>query len=85
MTFLKQLGIKNDFLAKRVFAGVTPDPIQITPSPRRLTPMYLSPLNEVWPEVLSKDVDLDLRPIMSFLKQLGMEVTDLAGEIPTTM
>ncbi len=35
----------------------------------------------VWPEVLNKDVETELQPIQTFLMQLGVEVTDIAGEI----
>ena len=32
----------------------------------------------MWPDILCKDVDGELRPIIAFLMQLGMEVSDLS-------
>jgi hypothetical protein len=34
----------------------------------------------VWPEVLCRSVDGELRPIVTFLMALGIEVSDIAGE-----
>ena len=36
-------------------------------------------MQTVWPDILARDVETELRPIVSFLMQLGMEVADLAG------
>jgi hypothetical protein len=33
----------------------------------------------VWPDLLARDVERDLRPTVSFLMALGIEVTDIAG------
>ena len=80
VTFLKQLGMKNEFLAKRVFAGDMSAPCLRPPeNPGFNFIIFLLFGPSVWPDILGKDVDLDLRPIVSFLMQLGMEVTDLAG------
>ncbi|GAX75687.1 hypothetical protein CEUSTIGMA_g3130.t1 [Chlamydomonas eustigma] len=51
VTYLKKLGIKDAFLATRVFS--------------------------VWPEILQKKVDEDLRPLVAFMLQIGIEVSEL--------
>ncbi len=45
---LKQLGLKDDFLAQRVVC--------------------------LWPAVLARDVEQQLRPIVTFLMSTGLEV-----------
>jgi len=55
INFLRQLGIKNEYLAPRVLA--------------------------VWPEVLCRDVEGELRPVVTFLMNLGVEVSDVAGMV----
>ncbi len=48
VTFLKTLGIADDFLAQRVLCA--------------------------WPDVLARDVETQLRPVVLFLMRLGIEV-----------
>lgn len=52
VTFLKTLGIKDEFLAVRVFC--------------------------IWPEILMKDVEQELRPTVTYLMTLGLEVTEIS-------
>jgi len=53
VAFLKQLGIRDEYLAQRVLC--------------------------VWPEVMGRDVEGALRPIVLFLMSLGIEVSDISG------
>lgn len=52
VTFLKTLGIKDEFLAARVFC--------------------------IWPEILARDVEASLRPVVTFHMSLGLEVTEIS-------